>query len=214
MKQLLTKKLNRSQGVLVQQCQQMANVVERDLSTLNKFGITEDVLHAFVDQITAYSAITNDEKFKTNLAEKSRAKQDLRAELNDHVQYLMHRIALVYGKSSLAYKSFAARSYYDETESEMVRKSKLMIESMAEHLPELNKKNIQQSDLDKLHALVESYQAAILAQKVEKYLRRVAREERQEKGIALYEKMMELAETGKVAWERTSYAKYLEYKLS
>ncbi len=214
MKYLSKQKLDRAQGVLVQQCHKMAKAVERDLSTLNKFGITEEVLQAFVEQVGDYSAVTNDEIFRANLSEKSKAKQDLRAELNDHVQFLMHRIALIYDKKSVDYKSFAARWYYKETESEMLRKCKLMTESMELRMLELKKKNIQQADVDLLNDLVDRYQDAVLDESNEKLLRRVAREERLTKGLALNEMLSELAETGKVAWERVSYAKYLEYKLS
>ncbi len=192
----------------------MAKAVERDLSTLNKFGITEEVLQAFVEQISDYSVITNDETFRNNLSEKSKVKHDLRAELNDHVQFLMHRIALIYDKNSLDYKSFVARWYYKETESEMLRKCKLMTESMESRMSDLKKKDIQNADVNLLNDLVDRYQDAVLNESNEKLLRRVAREERLTKGLALNEMLMELAQTGKVAWERVSYAKYLEYKLS
>ncbi len=213
MKHLTNQRLNHPQGILIQECRKMAQAVERDLSTLNKYGITEDMLHAFVKQINDYSTITNDETFLSNLLEKSKIKKDLRIELNDHVQFLMHHVALIYDKRSLDYKSFAARSYYKETESEMLRKCRLTTETMEVRMPELNKKNIQQSDADCLNDLADRYQNAILDESKEKLLRRVAREERLTQGLALKDKLQKLADTGKVAWERISHAKYVEYKL-
>ncbi len=213
MKYLTKQRLNQAQGVLLQECYKMAQTVERDLATLNEFGITEDMLHAFVEQINDYSTITNDEIFRANLSEKSKIKQDLRIQMNDHVQFLMHRIALIYDKQSVDYKAFAARSYYKETESEMLRKSRLMTETMEERMLVLNTKNIQQSDADRLNDLADSYQKAILDENSEKFLRRMAREERLTKGLAIKKKLQLFADTGKVAWERTSPAKYLEYKV-
>ncbi len=207
-------KLHQSQGALVQQCQSMANVMDRDLSMFNRFQITTETVETFRADTMAYHNILDDSMFRAKTEELVYAKNQKRIALNDQVQYLLYRVAVMHGKDSAMYHYFGSTFYYRVKEKDMVSKCKNLAKAVYENMSNLEACDIHPPDLDKLLELTKEYDDLLQTIVTGKSVRKQARVDRLEKGIALKQRLLKYAEIGKLIWRKTSPSKFSDYVLA
>ena len=207
-------KLQKTQGVLLQQCQKMANVMDRDLSMFKKFQITTETVDAFRADTEAYHEILDDYQFRAKAEKLVDAKKQKRIALNDQVQYLLYRVAVMHGKDSATYHYFGSSFHYRVKERDMVSKCKNLAKAVDENMSNLEVCDIHPPDLDKLLELSSEFDELLQAIVTAKSVRKQARVDRLEKGVSLKQRLLKYAEIGKLLWRKNSPAKFNDYVLS
>ncbi len=206
-------KLQTSQGALLQQCQRVANVMDRDLSMFNKFQITTETIETLRADTLAYQQVLDDYQFRAKVEKQVDAKNQKRIALNDQVQYLLYRVAVLYGKDSATYHYFGSSFHYRVKEKDMVSKCKNLAKAVAENMSDLEVCDIHPPDLDKLLELSNDFDVLLQAIVTAKSIRKQARIDRLEKGVDLKKRLLKYAEIGKLIWRKTSPAKFNDYVL-
>ncbi len=211
---IIKTKLQTSQGELLQQCRYMANVVERDLPTLKKYEITEESVSEFKNAIDAYRNLLDDERYKANLDKAYETKKQNKYLLEKQIRHILLHVASLYKTGTAANDFFGARDYYRGKESDLLRKSNLLARASVEHLNELKRRNLQQSDIDLLNEQMEAFKQSIVETKLLKVVRSKAKHYRLEQGLALKNQLDEFSIIGKLAWNTNYPALYSDYVLS
>ncbi len=208
------KKLYKSQGALIQQCQLMANAVERDLSTLKDYEITNKMLQSFINDTKAYTEMPNDDMIRSKLKKQSEEKKQLRKLLNEQAQFILSRAGNLYDSHSADYSYFGMQGYYKAKEADMVRQCRMLVVATTERLSELARRNVHQADLDLLVERVDAYDLSMKRIHEAKLLRKQARMDRTKAGLSLQARLYQFADLGKIVWRRMSPAKYLDYVIN
>ncbi len=207
-------KLQSSQGELLQQCHYMANVVERDLPTLKKYEITEETLVQFKNATDAYRDLMDDERYKANLARAYEIKKQNKQLLLKQMQYISLRVASLYKTGTADNAFFGAMKYHNAKESDLLRKSRLLLRASTEHLNNLKRRNVRQADLYELETLIATFDQSIADAKLLKTVRSEAKSFRLKQGLALKAQLQEFSIIGKLAWNDQAPALYNDYVLS
>ncbi len=208
-------KLQTSQGDLLQQCQKMANVMDRDLSMLKDYEITEEVIANFRAETEAYRLQMNDSHYKTLLEKANAQKAAVRTSLIKQVQYILRRVSSLYTYGSVESHFFGVGSFRNLIDSELMRNTINMLEAAKPRLDDLKRRNVQQKHLDDLETQIQLFEQSIAEVYEKKNLRLTARETRLANGLQLQEKLGMYADAGKLALEEVStYANYKDYVLS
>ncbi len=206
-------KLRQSQGVLIQQCQLMAKVVERDLSTLKDYEITEEILQVFINNTKTYENMPNDTLLRSKLSKQVEIKKQLRRSLNEQVQFILSRVANLYDRRSADFAYFGMQHYSYAKEADMVRQCRMLVIATVEYLPDLARRNIRQEDLDQLIELIDDYDKVLTTINESKTYRKQAKIERIDAGLILQDSLFQFAKLGKIVWSRIEPTKYLDYAI-
>ncbi len=204
-------KLRQSQGDLVQQCHMLANVMDRDLSMLNNYEITNESIAQFREKIETYTSFENDAAYKHLVEAQVQTKNTARAQLSRKVQSLLERIGSLYGRGTPKYKAFGMNKYYQFTKGDLLFKCNNLSLMLAEDLTELARRNIHQSDLDELNQRAVRYKEALMDVHEARQLRAEAKDNRLAKGVELQELAGDFVKIGKIIWRHESPSKYNDY---
>jgi len=159
----------------------------------------------------SFVATKPDDYYKGILGIKTEEKDAARAVLSTPIRTIFVAAENVFGVKSSHYSSFGASGISKLSDDEMIRNSRLVVDTAHEFLSELEDEGITEEMLDEIDVLIETFDKSVDAQLAAQRNRDSATADRINKGNLLYRALVKVCNTGKDIWYETDESKYNDY---
>lgn len=200
-----------SYAELIGLCNKTKTFVLRDLSEFAAFGIDQQFVDDFDEQINEYEVFEWDEDKRARIVTKTQEKDKLREEVNTMLKELAQRGKLAFEPGSTAGQCFAIGSITKLNDSKFLVEARRLKRDAEQYLTELAVFGLTQAIIDELDAKNTAFENALEEQSEAKASRKEKTTERIAKGNALYRKMRMLCDIGQTIWYEKSEAHWNDY---
>ena len=186
-------------------------LITRDGAFFLKRGLTvakTDNLKALRD---AFAATKPDEYYLGMVTVRTEEKEAARAALTTTVRTILVAAENVFGTQSGIYSTFGVSAISKLDDEDMVRKSRLVIDTARENQLKLADEGITEDFLVDAETVLEAFDKAVDAQLLAQRDRDSATNDRITKGNLLYRAIVKVCNTGKDIWYETDESKYNDY---
>lgn len=159
----------------------------------------------------SFVATKPDDYFKGILGIRTEEKDAARAALTTPVRTIFVAAENVFGVKSSHYAAFGVSGISKLSDDEMIRNSRLVVDTAGEFLTQLEDEGITEEMLDEITVFIEAFDKAVDAQLAAQRNRDTATADRINKGNLLYRALVKVCNTGKDIWYETDESKYNDY---
>ena len=207
----LKTKFKMSYADLVQLADGVANLIQRDIVSLQKFGVQVSLIQDIKTMSDKMRIFLTDEELLGAQTKLTEEKNSLRAKVIKMVSDLMLRVRILYGQNTPTYNAYATNNIHHEDDANIVRTADRVVRLATKDLADLQAKGLTQAEINDLAALNRSFDTAIDAANNAKNERSLLQEQRVLLANKLYETLVEVCEYGKQVFKDTEPAKYENY---
>lgn len=183
----------------------------RDVAELTGYGYDQVAIDAVKQLRDDFAAIPGDEYYSGQMMVATEEKESKLAVATATAEGIVQRAVLQWGKGSSHVKQFGWKGYAAMREGEKLLALDMVRLAATGYLADLASKGLTQQMLDDLAAQINELTVAISMKKKKVKERDEATQNRIRAGNALYDALVDLADTGKHIWEDSDEAKYNDY---
>ena len=203
--------LNFSYAKLFMLCVEKANLMERDITEYNKFGITIEEVNEFVAQAYQFHGIDTDNELKALQVEAFNNREAIADELRKILREFTHRISMKFGINSSVYTKFGTYDLASQSDGHLALTAAVCIKTAEMEQVVLAEAGVTE---EVQNSLVVNHQEFIDSRVNHQRAicnRNAATTQRREVANELYNKLMMLCETGRVIWRERNEALANDY---
>lgn len=196
---------------LKQLCDNMLQLLDRDLVEFTDRGFTPAKRAVFANQINAFVAIPSDEVFDGMKQTATQNKDNARLALEIAMRSIVNMAQSVFKNFPGKQAEFGNFEISRQKDDELVRNAKLMKDAATKYLTELTAEGLTAAKITALETLRTTFDTAIDLQNKAVTDRNEVTEQRRIEANKLYEILMDHSNRGKSIFADVSQAKYSEY---
>lgn len=196
---------------LKQLCDNMLQLLDRDLVEFTDRGFTPAKRAVFANQINAFVAIPSDEVFDGMKQTATQNKDNARLALEIAMRSIVNMAQSVFKNFPGKQAEFGNFEISRQKDDELVRNAKLMKDAATKYLTELTAEGLTAAKITALETLRTTFDTTIDLQNKAVTDRNEVTEQRRIEANKLYEILMDHSNRGKSIFADVSQAKYSEY---
>ncbi len=196
---------------LKQLCDNMLNLIDRDIVEFTDRGFTPAKRAAFVAQINTFVDIPSDETLDGIKQTATQNKDNARTELEVAMRGIISRVQIVFKNFPGKQIEFGEFEISRLKDDELVRTARLMKTAANKYLTDLAAEGLTATKITALDALTVTFDNTIDLQKKAITDRNSVTELRRTEANKLYEMLMDNSNRGKSIFADVSQAKYSDY---
>lgn len=189
----------------------ICSFLERDLSELLDFGVTQEKISALNELIDEFKVFPTDSYVKANVMEATVEKLEKELILQKTFRQMGMRVAFKWGEKSSKYKRFGVSGMNRFSDAKLLDNARAAVTFLNEVKDELAETGLTQAMLNDFEAECNDFEAAKNKQKEMIELRANKAAERISKGNAIYEIVSKYCEIGKNVFAHSNPARYNDY---
>jgi hypothetical protein len=186
-------------------------LIDRDGTPLARRGITPAWLAMLIAIRNAFAATKPDHYFRAMVSVRTEEKNALRVLLTSDMRMLLIAAENVADTCPAVYISFGNTGFTRQKDDELIRNSRIVVNTARENLADLADEGITEELLDQTDALIEDFDRTRYALLKAKHNRDKAAKDRVRKGNALYNALVKVCKKGKDIWGETDESNYRDY---
>lgn len=210
-KEPATRKYVLADAVLKQKADEMIQLLERDAPEFGERGYTKARAEEFAAARDAVEAVPGDEQLEGTKMRLTEEKDAARNALEKAMRTILNMAANTFGEGTARYKEFGASNLSRQSDAELVRNAKIMVQTATKYLEELAAEGLKEQRISELSAHETHLDMAIDAQARGISDRDIATEGRIETLNHLYDLVMKYAGIGQDIFFEVDEAKYNDY---
>ena len=211
MKKEIVVQFNFTFSKLKQLCDNMLQLLDRDLVEFTDRGFTPAKRAVFANQINAFVAIPSDEVFDGMKQTATQNKDNARLALEIAMRSIVNMAQSVFKNFPGKQAEFGNFEISRQKDDELVRNAKLMKDAATKYLTELTAEGLTAAKITALETLRTTFDTTIDLQNKAVTDRNEVTEQRRIEANKLYEILMDHSNRGKSIFADVSQAKYSEY---
>lgn len=205
------RKYNLSDAQLKQTADQLLILIDRDAVEFADRNFNATKRAEFKTAIDTFENITSDEILEGRKISATEDKNAAREILHQKMKTALLMAKLVFGQNSGKYRTFGDTDYAMQSDNELCRNAKIMIDSCNDYLSDLAPEGMTIQRIQELTDAKNAFDEAIDKQASAINKRDGATSDRIDAGNALYSLVAKYAEIGKDIWYSVKEAYYNDY---
>lgn len=198
-------------AMLKQLCDNMLQLLDRDIVEFTDRGFTPAKRAAFVSQLNAFLAIPSDETLDGMKQTATQNKDNARLALEISMRSIINMVQTVFKNFPGKQAEFGDFEISRQSDDELVRNAKLMKDSATKYLTDLTTEGLTAAKITAFGTLLNTFDTAIDLQNKAITDRNSITENRRIEANKLYEILIEHSNRGKSIFADVSQAKYSDY---
>lgn len=206
-----TRNYRMSDAELKQNGDNIISLINQDIIDFNDRGFSATKQTELENAIQAFSDYPSDEQLEGQKISATENKNTTRKVLEKSMRTFFLSAENVFGYGTGKYKEFGNADLTKQSDEELVRNAKILVQTAAKYLTQLSTEGITQTKIDLLEANRRNFDEGIDAQRMAIRERDAATEERINLGNALYALVVKYANIGKDIWYDSNESRYNDY---
>jgi hypothetical protein len=189
----------------------LINLMNRDITKFNEFGITITNINELNDKIDICSNLVNDLFYLSDRMDAIDEKNNFRNILLNALKNVSKCFLIKYGLDSAEYKMLDASNIAGKRDPEILTICRKDVTIATDYLPELLSVGLTQLKIDSLATAADGFESALL--KIDEAIRdrNLNTIDRIKKYNSLYSDAAKYSKIGKLIWENIDETKYNDY---
>lgn len=206
-----TRNYRLSDAELKQLGDSILSLINRDIVEFNDRGFNPTKQAELANAIQVFSDYPSDEQLEGQKIAATEDKNNARKSVEKSLRTFFLAAENVFGYGTGRHKEFGNTDISRQTDEELVRNAKILIQTANKYLSQLGTEGITQTKIDLLDTQRQVFDSAIDTQKIAIRDRDAATEERINLGNTLYGLVSKYANIGKDIWYDTNESCYNDY---
>jgi hypothetical protein len=186
-------------------------LITRDAIYFSNRGHTEVKTAALQRLRDDFVATKPDEYFQGMVSVRTEEKYTAKGALTTKMRTILVAAENVFGTHSGVYSTFGVSAISKLDDEDLVRKSRLVIDTARDNIIKMADEGINEAFLDAADVALDTFDKALDAQLLAQRDRDSATNDRITKGNLLYHEIVKICNTGKDIWYETDESKYNDY---
>lgn len=200
-----------SYSELVQVARNLCYVLQRDLSDLSIFGLTEGNIENLVALCNEFENSKSDVEYEGDLMLTTQAKDEIAEQIKEQIRFMNVRAEAAFGVGAPKYVSFKFEDLNSLTDNELLATFKRVIRLTEQNYDTFQDYGVTEDLLSNLTDLADSFQIALINQEQAIDNRRIAAGERLKQANDIYLFVSNYSNYGKKLFVKSNPAKYQDY---
>ena len=186
-------------------------VLERDLSDLGIFGLTQANIDNLVDLVDDFEDMRTDIEYEGDLMVKTQEKDVLAEQVKEQIRFMNVRVEAAFGANSIVYDTFRFGDYNKIPDDALLTTIQRVTRMANQYIAELGTYGVTPALITQLDTLSDQFSDAIVAQEGAVDARRMAANDRTIAANEIYTFVTNYSNFGKKFYAKTNPAKYEDY---
>jgi len=185
--------------------------LNRDLTEMATFGVTEEKLEVFRDYLDDFEQIAPDGSIRADVQEYTLQKNNLKEELLEAIRNMALRVELKWGIASSNYRRLNLSTLTRLSDSELLFAARTVHTRSNDWISDLTDYGLTAEVLTSFNSLIQNFELSLNEQSDAIADRDIKRVERITRGNELYRLVANYTNIGKRVYEKSNPAKYNDY---
>jgi len=190
------------------------SLMQRDLSELSKYGISQSTVNELKAQVDNFAMVEPDESYEQDQMLATKARNELSEQVKTAIRDVMTSVDVAYSNNDIIYISSRNSNLSNISHNEVVMRGRVMVKLLQKNYEVLQSYGITEEVINNLQELSDQLSLSIDNQEITICEREVATNNRYKVANSLFETVSKYSRIGKRVWAERNEAKANDYVIN